>query len=250
MKHLPDYVDPKGFIFHHDDPVSGSGYGDSCQRTFMFWIARYADKTWQDGLNPLVQVDSSWFYLNREDEPRRHWHEKYWPGQKGFMSRDNLLPAVCALAIVKSERLKPLMWKIIFRGGFLWNTKKIGQQDNSWKIPDFCGPLMLLIGMNLTWLASNYIKLPIWFHLIKSRKDPDDTSDDLNIQVALMTLDLLDPVHAQPVIGWYCKSRARLPDWGNSAPGYRQAIEQYFLGPIAPPLDLEWFKALDHQGWP
>lgn len=241
-KDLKDYTDGRGFIYHHDDPQSGSQYGDSCQRTFMYFISGMAKGVEPKNFQPLVE--QAWALINK-DEPRRHWDETFWPGRPGFMSRDNLFPAVCALTIVDSKERFKLLWKIIKRGGFLWNTRKIGQQDDSRKVPDWCGPLMFLIALKWVYIASIYLHLPIFFHLLKTKKNPEDTSDDLNLQIALVTLVLLG-LKAKHIgaLKYYFNNRPTIPGYF-AKPGYCAALMQYFENPIAPPLDKVWLYALD-----
>jgi len=145
------------------------------------------------------------------------------------------------------------MWSIVFRAGFLWNAKKIGQKDNSWKLPDFSGPLMWMIAFGWFWLASVYLRSTIFVHLLTTSNNLDETSDDLNIQVAIMTLDLLTKNHTESfhkTRSYYCLNRGDSLNGDPEKPGYIQAFQNYFHGEQNPPLDVEWEKACESRGWP
>lgn len=260
MKDISDYTDSMGFIYHRE-PNIDSGFGDSCQRTFMHWISLAA-------LNNLKNIDENgrtvnakWSKLNAFSEPVRHWDGRYWPGKPGIMSRDNFFPAFCALLLSRSNKINSILVKILKRGGFLWNTKKIGQQNEDWKIPDFSGLLVWLLFFRLDLFSSLYLRFTIFFHL--SKDTFDDTSDDLNIQVALMTLDLLTDRPLWPTEGktftrrafektlnYYCKNRGEAINGHPDSPGYIQAFQNYFHNEYAPPLDVAWEHATIARGWP
>ena len=244
MKKLTDYIDQEGFIVHLD-PDESSG-GDSCQRTFMYFISLIAR-----GSIPIdvPALESYWLALQKDGEPRRHWDERYWPGRAGYMSRDNLIPAVCFLTLIGSNLVYKLLIDILVRFGFLWNKFRIGQHDGKAKIPDFCGPMIWLISLRWTRAAAKYMRIVLWFHLRKVKKDPEDTSDDLNIQVLLMTLHLLAPNQIKPVLEYYAKNRPKVPSLGKFDPnlGFAQSFIQYFKPDISPPLDKEWISAIQSQ---
>lgn len=243
QKNLSDFIDNNHFIYHHDTDIA-SGYGDSCGRTFMWFISGIAKGV--DPANTKPIIEQTWALLDKS-EPRRYWDDNFWPGKPGFMSRDNLFPAICALTLVSSRSRFSLLWRIFKRAGFLWNTKKIGQKDNSWKVPDFCGPLLWLIALKLKKLAVWYLMFPIYAHV--SKKDVDDTSDDLNIQVALMTLDLLG-ANIKSTLEIYTSSKVASIYADPLKPTYIQAFQNYFSPAISPPLDVEWERACIARGWP
>lgn len=243
MKDLKNYTDSNGFIYHHDDPKSGSGFGDSAQRTFMQQLSLAARK------EPCLDIEILWKLIDFDLEPRRHWDDNYWPGKPGFMSRDNLIPAICMLTLINSNFVYKILIQILIRFGFLWNTKKIGQKDEKKKLPDWCGPMVWFIALKWTSAASSYMKLILWFHLRKVKKDPEDTSDDLNIQVILMTLWLLDKNKIKAQLEYYINNRPKILSLGQFDPnkGFVQAFIQYFKSDIAPPLDVEWTKSIQTQ---
>jgi len=244
MKKLSSYVDQQGFIIHHDEDDSFAG--DSCQRTFMYLISLIARNEIEINVPAL---ESYWIALQKDGEPRRYWDDKYWPGKHGYMSRDNLIPAICFLTLIGSNFVYKLLIDILVRFGFLWNTKKIGQHDDKWKIPDFSGSLIWFIALKWTRAASIYMKFVLWLHIRKTRRDPEDTSDDVNIHVILMTLWLIDPDQIKPQIEYYAEHRPQIPSLGKFDPnkGFIQALIQYVKPEISPPLDVEWIKAIQIQ---
>lgn len=241
MKNLSDFIDQYGFIVHHDQ--DGSGGGDSAQRTFGKVILDLA----QYKAIGCSQFSDQVNLVTCHGDVRRHWDPNFWPGQPGYGSRDNFAPLMLALRLAQHSRRFEIMNWVWKRCGFLWNTKKIGQHDSSWKVPDFIGGLLPLIIYGKLDLACKYMSVQCKIHLANARRNPGETSDDLNFQLALHTLQILGaPI--QEVIDSYCFNRAKL-DEKNPMLGYQQAIVDYFASPIAPPLDVEYINASIAANW-
>ena len=192
-------MDGFGFI-GHKRPDGGLEFGDGSQRTFTFWIAQIAlgirpddhvIGTFDKQLSALRSARSEWV---------RHPDATEWYGQPGTMSRDNSIPLLVAMGFFAaySDLTKMFLGKfiddILCRGGFFWNTKKIGQTDG-WKIPDFAGPVFwgAMIRAEKTWylwpllwVTDLFMVVSSCIRVVKSFVDPDDVSDDLNHQVMLV----------------------------------------------------------------
>lgn len=243
-KNLADYIDEMGMVIHLS--TDDSAAGDSSQRTCMAFIANY---------DLPYRPEEIWGHdIYKDSEPRRYWDDSKWPGQKGFMSRDNLFGWICVMRVFHMKfELPMLLTQIAKRGGFLWNTKKIGQQDDAWKIPDWCGVLMWFIafrGKNKLYdfIGDMCLWLALRIRCYQVRKDMDDVGDDLNLCVAIETMRILrDTETLKKARKWYLAWRPDvfLLEDGEESSNVKQALRWYFRAPEAPPLDVLWGKVID-----
>lgn len=242
MKELKDYFDKSAMLIHLDDDVSSRG-GDASQRTCMLEVAMFSHNSFDERYFISRVLISLWQELNRNGEPTRHYGTPYWPSKPGHMSRDNLFGWICVGKLHNILSGMKIMSRIFLRGGFLWNTKKIGQQNGSWKIPDWCGPLMWFIafrGSNyfFDWLADMYLWMAIRVRCYKASKDADDVGDDLNLCVAIETMRLIrDTKTLKKARRWYLENRPPTP-FLNAENNVIGALSWYFRHDSAPPLDV------------
>lgn len=271
MKILKDYQDAHGFIGHKDDQ-GRLEFGDGAQRMGMYYLFKYIRCP-----GPETKALLSIEFLNRYEslflntgEPVRHWqHYADWYSRPGTMSRDNLFPLICCLAVMGHKKeLWALTWKLLKRGMFTWNTKHIGQHDDGWKLPDFCGPVVwltiirgllkptnwwsTLLGLifiapmtlaDIVLIPTTLVRIivPLW--------DWDDVGDDLNhfnlhlvnysvwptlTSYVCFVLYLFRPQAGPP--GSPMRSEGTL--------GIVQAFRWYFNGDKNPPLDDEMYLTL------
>lgn len=253
-KTVVHFIDKNGFVIHQESDVSSRG-GDSAQRTGMFLIGGYS--LTRDLFQLKTKTASVWTLMNLHGEPVRHWNKEYWPGQKGIMSRDNLVPMFCALVLgeLKWTALSVLI-RLFFRLGFTWNTKKIGQPigDTSRKLPDFCGPMIwftfirsLPLTKPLHFLFDAYLWLAVEIRMHKAYKDWDDVGDDLNLIVIIETWRLISDNWLLKMIRQdYLQMRPKAgpDDQRLGLNGVEQALKWYFHQPEAPPLDDLWIQVI------
>lgn len=273
MKRLSDYQDVYGFIGHKDD----SGlleFGDGAQRLGMYWLFQFM----QAPGNATKSIRASQFLplyqslFLESGEPVRHWkHYSDWWSRPGTMSRDQLFPLICCLAVMGHKKeLLELAWKLIKRGGACWNTKAIGQQDDKWKIPDFVGPLTWLtivrglLNPNSWWAVLLglvfyvpmmicdlvFLTLAVLVRMIVPLFDWDDVGDDLNhFCLHLVNVELWStPISYGLFVVYLFRPPAGDPAIADVRPegtiGLTQAFRWYFRGDKKPPLDEEATKTL------
>lgn len=255
MKDLKDYLDEKGFIVHNE-PDMASGRGDSSQRMGMFYLFTHYTK--EEIVYIRARLRHVWFLLNKYyNEPVRHWNPYIWPGQKGIMSRDNLIPLICCFAVFGLyKELFTLLFRILTRGGFLWNTKKIGQQNDAWKVPDWCGPSMWLlafrslpiVGWIFSPIADGYFYLQLKNRFNHAMKNGDDVGDDLNLVCLLESYRRLRPTKLTTKLLLMYRYE-RPPAMGDVDLGLFQALKWYFRDVSAPPIDESVIQAIKLR-WP
>lgn len=252
IKKPTHFIDQKGMVIHHDFDESKGG--DSLQRTGMMIL--FADMDIEKKRDWTVGV---WGLVNTGPEPVRHWDSRYWPGKPGTMSRDNLTPIFCCFLVLGLKNsVSNLMWRIAARGGFLWNTKHIGQHTDDWKVPDWIGlmlPLLVLrasrFGWGLSYLSDIYLAILVAIRMFKAKQDWDDVGDDLNLTVVAETCRVIKPsFFTTKILSWYHHKRPEAgPATRRPGPGLYQAFQWYFAPDIAPPLDE---LVIDHlkRNWP
>jgi hypothetical protein len=192
---LSAYFDKMGFIGHFENGIL-QDFGDSAQRSFTYWLEKYSsdpDHRYQNAVHvnylmSLIELDSG--------EYVRHWDSTRWSGQKGSMSRDQLVPMICCMTLYSPycdqlrKRKNRLAWKLLKRCGFCWNVKKIGSTEKSKLVGDWIG--LSLIGLFLRSNSLATLFLPInWiidlFFILNSMAlvltafyDKEETGIDLN----------------------------------------------------------------------
>lgn len=263
MKSLFDYIDEKGCLFQKESAVD-SRFGDSSQKTFMLDVMDFVSDV-TDITSFRKEVERKSAILTIDGIPVRHWDVRYWPARKDLMSRDNLFTRICAQTLADSSFRFQTLSLIFKRFGFLWNTRDIGGHPKKAKIfgltipfpfPDFSGPLMWLIAFKWAHLACIYIKAPIFFHLLKTEKDHDETTDDPNLFTALVTLDKLTEkapaktrAKFEEARDYYCNNRTWCINGNHTMRGYIQALQNFFYIDEAPPLDVEAINVARKLCW-
>lgn len=168
------------------------------------------------------------------------------------MSRDNINAVICALAVAGSTKLWPLVWSIIKRFGFLWNTVDIaGNKKPWWIFPDFIGmrnsatiiravidqkkmyPLyFVLFFLDLGLLFQS---IAIW---IESRLDPVDgkyhTSNDLDLTVHTLVAMEFYPTPISAIARIIYRARKNIPQFNDN--GILSAWMSYFRHDTAPKI--------------
>lgn len=223
-------MDKAGFIVSHEPDIASRG-GNSLQHTSMFLIFCYS---LMQNMDAFVQGSkrafAMWKLATAYGAPRLHWDITYWPGTAGHMSRDNLFSAICLLKLynLKTE-LRAILFCIIMRGGFLWNTRKIGSDEKNF--PDWCGPMMWMIAFRFKWNPLNivsdlYLWLAIKIQIQHTKNDKNHTDGHLNLIVAGETCRLISS-------NWLLEKILR--DYRNSCfPQF--AMDDYFDNDNSAPL--------------
>lgn len=259
MKNLSSYFTEDGFVGHRTE-AGALEFGDGAQRVGFLGVAAYP----ADPGKTMIATMSCLAW----SEPVRYPDRWQWYGRPGTMSWDNWFPLFCNLALRDPEEAKKQFWRVVKRGCFMWNTKKIGQWDDGKKIPDWAGPIPL-IGKPSTFsvaarlymdpkrpfaftaasaLADAFdvlLAVTSLFKIIASRVSPTRTTDDLNHLVALRTCQLLYKTRLLRLSAWlYVRFRglAQGPKGEVYAAenGPQSALDQYFDGESNPPLNEVW----------
>lgn len=266
MKNIANYM-KDGWIFHYDDNGQPE-FGDGTSRFGLKWFPIF------------TQIDAVFFkrafiegYVAafERDEPVRYpFDDTKWYGKTGFMSRDNTIPCLSCLAVLgETILLRSFLKRIAGRGGFLWNTKHIGQQDNKWKIPDWCGislialiargevasenGLMFLISylfyLPFLVLADVFLLLSAIFRIIKLYLDADDCGDCINLICLMSAIRetktetplsfLARMIYSGLHPGAGPSNQARMRGYGPLT-----SFKHYFAGDKNPPIDDLWAEYL------
>ena len=196
-------------------------------------------------------------------EPVRHWTRDKWYGKSGTMSADQIEPYMWACIMFG---LPDVFWEMFFkllrRGFFTWNTKKIGQKDDKTKLPDFIGlrvvspTLRMLMKKGPVTACLLYIPSTLWdliwmgmnsiIRSILPFFDRENTGDDLNFVCSLIgSKTCFDNPAAWLWRKFYLLVRpaARLknnPQFSTNQRGLlgpQTAFNQYFYEVAAPPLN-------------
>lgn len=261
IKRLQHYMDQDGYIGHFDD-TGKLEFGDGAQRLGFYWQGIYRTEDLSNFKKLVYKYQWLKLMLNN-GEPVRHIDGTQWFGRAGTMSRDQIVPNISALSLLDhKEELKDLFYKLFKRGMFCWNTKKIGQWDDSWKIPDWCGPVVwgqFIRGLCESNLSKVVFYIPLLFcdfvlfinslvRIFWPIIDSGHTTDDLNHS---SVLDLAFDKMPTP-LSWLSRELYILfrpaPSPILLAPdekwhlGPVLALRQYFYGEKNPPLDEIWEK--------
>ena len=264
-KNLQDFM-KDGWIFHKDPATGKPEFGDGTARLGFYWFPK------------IVANEMATFFLynykkafEEEEEPVRFPRsldrELGWYSGLGFMSRDNLIPCVCCLVLLKdTDKLNRLFVKILDRFGFLWNTKKIGQKDDAWKIPDWVGLstlalflrgflnaekddvsyfLYYLFALPFLLLADLTLLIGSLLRLVGLYLDADNCGSDLNL---IITHEAIVQSKTETwvsrlarVVYYKChpgagpNNRSRMKGFGPFT-----SLQHYFAGDNNPPLDVHW----------
>ncbi len=256
-KGLEFFQDGFGF-FGHRLQNGELDFGDAAQRLGLYVIFKL-----QRLSNPqAIKILRDKFRMQLKQitlpsgEPVRHWDGNDWPGLSGTMSKDNYMCLLIAMILLgmKAEFFS-WSWKLIKRGGFFWNTKKIGQWSNDWKIPDFAGPetwgiivrgfvkfypLMYLPALPILWVLDTGLVFASLARLVMSLIDPDDTSNDTNHIPRLWLAKKIAPTSISDLSQYLYSFRGRAGENKSSRLkgfGPQTALTHYFRAPGAPPLD-------------
>lgn len=243
MKDIQQYLDQNGFVITKEQ--NDSRAGNSAQHTAMFILLRFSL-----GIIDFEKAKDEtivMFHMIMKDEPRLYWLEYIWPGQKGHMSRDNLVAFVCILKIFKcDDELKELMQKVFKRFGFLWNTRTIGSEgENKHKlVPDWCGPMILFVYFlgRWKWLdskAEKYLLLTGVIQTANTKRDKTETDGHLNIFNLMETFRIIrNSEFVNGILMWYK---------GEGIVQY--ALKDYFNGDLYAPLDDLAIEVIE-KNWP
>ena len=131
-KDMADFTDEFGFIGH----IDGDGkleFGDGTQRTFSFWIFTYLSMGPEIAYALFKRIEAQLdMVILKSGEPKRHWDASEWPGRPGSMTVDNLMPILVSCVLWGHWReFYAIVWALVKRVGFLWNTHNIGGQKKS-----------------------------------------------------------------------------------------------------------------------
>lgn len=238
------FIDKNNFVITQEQDIS-SRAGNSAQHTMMWIIGMYSLS--QNKVEAFIQakkrVFMCWLLVNKQLEPTLHWDNRYWPGQIGHMSRDNLQGFICAMKLFDLKKgLRLLMLRILLRFGFLWNTKHIGQTEDKKKIPDFCGPLMWLLYTRfkfnpLNLVSDIYLALAIKIASYRVSLSDKHCGEHLNLIMIAETCRLISSN--------FILSRV-LKNYKLSGIPQR-SLKVYFAPEYAAPLDSLWIKII--QRW-
>lgn len=254
MKDLDKFTDEFGFVGHLDKSGFLTDFGDATQRTFSVHLFELLNSITRDEFNKNKTLVESHLTLISVGggEIARHWDLLKWPGRKGSMSRDNINAVICALTVAGSTKLWPLVWAIVKRFGFLWNTVDIaGDKKPWWILPDFIGirniatitralidqkkiyPLyFILIFLDLGLLIQSIM---IW---LESRIDPVDgryhTSIDLDLTVHTLVAIKLCPTPISHLARLIYRDRFYIPQFDSN--GILSAWKSYFRHDTAPKI--------------
>lgn len=269
------YFDENGFLCHYkvDDadqvirPIQFDG-GDSLMRIGV-WLKmknllgeaiKLENNGKIEGRTPrgfyMEFIDPFIIKMNlktRQFEPTRHWNENEWFGKVGTMSRDNFLPILCFALETGMWGWARLRWyEVESRYFMLWNVKKIGQQSEKEKIPDFLGASGFALFARILYPDGWPSRLHLWTmkHLadsilvgsalvkvIGSYLDKENTGDTLNLSNVLDTLSRNKPTIQSRLAAWILKRFLRRHDKFPHLTPVQSHWAEYFMREEAPPLD-------------
>lgn len=271
MKNLDDYKDEKGWIGHFSKDSHGQimrddynipvlEFGDGVQRMSMNALCEFVLS--ETKIEAAVQRAS---FMRKEyeiwlpsGEPVRHWSRNAWYGKPGTMSGDQLEPLVwCYVVFDMQASFWELFFKLLKRGFFAWNTKKIGQTTEEWKPGDFFLHRMLSPTFRML-LKTKYVGTLAWpfiiiwdvfglglntlVRIVVPIFDRENTGDDLNYFVSLLGSRMVGGNFATKFWSYvYLRFRPKAKLNGEVIgdellTGCESAFQQYFYEEAAPPL--------------
>lgn len=230
IKTIVHYLDQQQFIVSIETDPRSRG-GNSLQHSMMFNMLGYLITNSNDAyVQGAKRTMQTWKIASRFGEPRLHWDNKTWPGQSGHMSRDNLFCAILALRLFNlKSSLTGILLAILFRAGFMWNTKKIGSDEKNF--PDWCGPMMWFIALRCKWnplniVADVYLFFAILIQVHTTNNWPTRTDGHINLIFACEVSRQISDNFILNKITKYYKST-----------GYpKMAVNDYFDNTFSPPL--------------
>lgn len=252
MKTLSYYQLSDETIYHFDDNDEPE-FGDGMARYCSLKLCQYSLALLNNDGHGLLLHKAQFmnviprFFLPT-GEPIRHYYTGWW-SKSGTASGDQLEPLLCCYLVMgMRDEFLNLMFKILKRGGFAWNTKKIGQHDDAWKIPDFV--LFRFSGLFIRGLSYSHLYRLLMFPVILlwdlltlslttlvrtfgPYVDKDNTGDDLNFFHKLVAYYFVMPTP----VSFYCRSiyYALRPPIKTLGPVW--AFRNYYAGNRNPPLD-------------
>lgn len=263
MKNWAEFVDEKGFIGHKQDDGSLE-FGDGTARLGAFYIYRYPIGKDLKAKLDLCRIPSSsigiWEYT-------RHWDRSEWWGQGQIMSRDNLIPIWIAATLYRTEHAEEISFLLKIRSGFCWNEKHIWPKPTDRKkIPDYINVFFRKMMETRRAVAETEYARTTWLWLydletlistvitvLKSRKNPENTSDDINLQLILIFAQIVHPTWPIRLAKWlYINYRQAPPspagtpitvrfqpmqEFGiNVTPVAQAVLNSYYGNEYAPPM--------------
>ena len=201
---LDSFTDKWGFIIHKDVSKYPYDGGDSGQRTFSVYIDKYFTEGYMQFLNAKRVEKLATITELTSGEIIRHPDVKYWWGQEGTMSWDNLICRIICLSLYHkhSDELKKmrrrLFWNLVKRFGFTWNKYPIDPTPEEKLKPKIPDNAFIRVGTwtaftRGTWflypltLALDTLLIPnVLFRIVMSWVRPADTGDNLNLQRLLI----------------------------------------------------------------
>lgn len=221
IKTVQHFLDKNGFVISQEPDLASRG-GNSAQHTMIFNITMGI--LWnQIALHAIDRILYAWGIIRLDGQPKLHWDARYWPGQPGHMSRDNLFCSVLALKLIgASKQLRILMFQITLRLGFMWNTKKIGSDEKNF--PDWCGLQMWFIALRFKWSPFNYLFDLYYMISVYIARRKDDSGNHLNL---IMLGEVAKQIAPNPLLGWI------LWEYQDDAIA---AVKDYFDNEYSPPL--------------
>jgi hypothetical protein len=214
------------------------------------------------------ELDDLFSWIVLENEIKRHWDSKNWPGQPGSMSRDNFTPPLLASMLYGSPYADLLIWFVIKRFGFMWNRVDIGGNKKPWwHLVDWVGMrnvnsiirhiamfdvVFKIVLFPIVTILDLFFLFQCVIQVLRSRKEQPgkwSTSDDKNLCLECLYMDRTFNTPAS-LLGKMIY-RKRLPagdDFGRypmKGFGPYSAWVSYFRHEIkAPPLDVHGAKHL------
>lgn len=252
-----------GWIFHKDPATGKPEFGDGTARLGFYWFPKIVGKE-----APTFFLYNYIQAFEAYDEPVRYPKsldkDNGWYSELGFMSRDNLIPCLACLVILKDEaKLERLFLKILKRWGFLWNTKKIGQKDDAWKIPDWIGLSTIALffrGTSINYycllpglvLADVTLLISSILRLIGLKINADNCGPDLNLIItheAIVQSGTETWVSSLARVIYYKCHPGAGPNNQSRMRGFGPftSLQHYFAGPNNPPLDVHWEAYLNRK---
>lgn len=260
IKELKNYQDEKGWIGHFDDN-GVLEFGDGIHRLSNHTLCEFVlcrNSFYRSAIRARFIMQLEQIYLP-SGEPTRHWDRSKWYGKSGTMSGDGLEALLsCLIGLRLHKEAWSLIWKLTKRGGFAWNTKRIGQHDEQKKIPDFFGFRMVIFLLRLCGSLPLvgvifYPVIALWdllylapsvlVRVIKPLFDRDDVGDDINFFLILVMCVMSSPTPISGFVrGFYYGFRPLSGDekfrklYKNML-GCVTAFKWYFNNKNAPPID-------------
>jgi len=276
LKGLQQYFDEKGFLCHFKvdeadnviQPIEFDG-GDSLmrigvwlkmkelgQQPIMFSTNKSDESTLSPRLFFFYYVESNCLSLGvrtEQAEITRHWNKNEWFGKPGTLSRDNFLPILCFALETEMLSWSNHWFKVLKRRWFMmWNVKKIGQQTEKKKIPDFLGASGFALYARLLIPQTVFGRFGLWVmkhvsdsilvgssivKVIGSYLDRENTGDTLNLSNVLDTLSRHKPTWQVWISVWILRTFLHRHSKFPNETRVMSHWCEYFMRDEAPPLD-------------